>query len=421
MVEQSSIREIKLKFNNAFVLNLISFLSQEEDYSFVGNESELWLENLSHPKAQLIYINHEKEFTLTHAHYISEKAKVITDQIKRNYLMPHINVLILNIEASVDVAKVKLEKDVEFINVKDAEEAKGNQRLGKYFPAIKEANLTMDLLDAITQVQYQTLEKTIRKAKLLTTTKKVTAIKAYLLLLSVFFVYLLFRLTPETTVLIAVRYGAAYSPLIVAGQYWRLMTTPFLHLDLIHLLLNAIFIFRFGEYVEAAFGKVRTLFIILVSGLMSSLFAFAFSEYAAIGATGVAYGLLGAMVFLSFEERKMFMPIARRTIFPILLITVLFSIVFPQVGTIAHIGGAIGGFLGAAMLGILAFKPFLLRSFLTALTFLILGSSMIVRGLGRPITNEMEAFNHELIQYYRELGNDARANELSQLFEIEVE
>jgi len=421
MVEQSGIREIKLQFDNEFILNLISFLSQEEDYSFVGNQSELWLENLSHPKAQLIYINHQRELTPAHATYISEKVKVITHQIKRTYLMPHVHVLILNALEPCDVMDIKLTKEVGIINVQDAENAKDSRELATYFPTIKAADLTMSMKDVVAKVQYQTLEKTIRKAQLLNSSGKLTAIKGYLLALFATFIYLLVRSTPETSVPVAVHYGAAYPPLVIAGQYWRLMTSSFLHLDLIHLLLNAVFIFRFGSYIETAFGKFRTVFIILMSGLMSSLFGLAFSHQFMTGATGVAYGFLGAMVFLGFEERKTFMPMIRKLVFPILFVTLLMTVLFSQLGTIAHMGGAIGGFLAASMMGLLDVKPFYLRSMLTAITFLILASGMWMGGLERSATTDRETFNNELIRYYQERGDLERAYQLRQLFEIEVE
>jgi len=420
-VEQNSIREIKLHLESEFVLNLISFLSQEEDYSFVGNETELWLENLSHPKAQLVYIHHQKEFTVAHANYIFEKAKVITNRIKRTYLMPHLHVLILNVEKPWDITEINVEKDIGIVNVQDAESVKHSLHLEKYFPTIKEADLTMSLTDVATSVQYQTLEKTIRKAKLVSANGKMIVVKTYLLFLVVTFIYLLARSTLETTAFVAIRYGVAYPPLVLAGQYWRLFTSSFLHLEMLHLLLNAVFIFRFGSYVETAFGKLRTAFIILMSGLMSSLVGLAFSHHFTIGATGVAYGLLGAMVFLGFEERKTFMPMLRKLIFPILLVTLLMGMLSPQMGAFTHIGGTIGGFLAAAMVGLAQFKPFYLRSLLTAVTFIILASGLMMRGSGRPMTVDMERFNNDLVQYYEERGDLDRANELRRLFEIEVE
>ena len=73
-----------------------------------------------------------------------------------------------------------------------------------------------------------------------------------------------------------IQFGAKVNTLIAAGEYWRLMTATFLHIGLLHLLLNAWALYLFGPLIERHFGAVRFVVIYLVAGLGGSIASFAF-------------------------------------------------------------------------------------------------------------------------------------------------
>src|SRR6266545_1171040 len=54
-----------------------------------------------------------------------------------------------------------------------------------------------------------------------------------------------------------IRFGANYAPLVANGQYWRLLTANFLHIGLLHLLVNSYALYILGVEVEALFGHQR--------------------------------------------------------------------------------------------------------------------------------------------------------------------
>ncbi|MCI4439523.1 rhomboid family intramembrane serine protease [archaeon] len=90
------------------------------------------------------------------------------------------------------------------------------------------------------------------------------------------------------------------------SQWYRLITSMFLHADLFHILFNMYFLYTFGRAVEEALGETRFLLLYFVSGIIASIFHAAFSfiggplSYVvpAIGASGAISGILGAYLIL---------------------------------------------------------------------------------------------------------------------------
>ena len=417
MKKQARIREIKLNIENEFVLNLITYLVRKENYVFVGNEHEIWLENLSHPKVQLIYINHQKEMTVGHATYIFQKSKIVSKQIKRKFFLSRVRTLVLNTCEFDAMIEDEKKQHLAMINIKNAQEAHQNKRLSYFFPAIVHAHLNVNLVEIVQTLQSDSKRQANHVASLSQHKVKPAVINhIYLILLSLFFVFLWLRTREVSATFVAIHYGATYSPLIVAGEYWRLMIAAFMHLDLMHFMFNAVFIYRFGTLVENVFGKWRMIMIILISALTASLFSFALSTNFSVGASGVAYGFLGVLVFLGFEMRRTFMPLLKQMVIPILVISVIFSLFMTNIDHWGHLGGFLGGFFAATIVGVPKVKPFLIRSILSLATLAILLSGLWLSGVNLTENTNFDNFNRRIMFEYRDLGMNARAEELNEIF-----
>jgi len=423
MEKQARVREIKLNIENELVLNLVTYLTQEENYIFVGNENEIWLENLTHPKAQLVHINAQKKMTASQAEIISDKAEIISKQIRRKFLMRKIQTLVLNaceFDATIVADK---EHYVPIVNIKTAEAAYQDETLSYFFPAIANFNLSASMAEIAIKLQAETRRRANNEVNMTRIKAKPVVNIIYLILLTIFFLYLWSRDSELPPVFITIHYGATYNPLIVAGEYWRLIASAFMHLDPIHFIFNAIFIYRFGAMVENIFEKWRMVFIILISAITAGLFGFAFNTNFSLGASGVAYGFIGVLVFLGFEMRRTFMPLLKQIILPILLISTLFSLFVPNIDHFGHLGGFVGGFLAATIVGVPKVRPFMARTFLTIATLAILVSGLWIRGVRLTAEHNFSDLNQALIAQYVELGNTERARELIEIFfgEVEVE
>jgi len=376
MNSQPQVREIKLKIQSEFILNLVTFLTQEENFVFIGNESEIWLENLNHPRVQLIYINDQEYFTEARAFYISQKAQIIATQIRRRFLMPKVNFLVLN-TCQFDGFEVENnQRHALTINVSDAVSAAGNASLQALFPQIKDADLTVSMEDIITKLQTETKVRANQEVALASLRTRPLVTYGFLLLNLIFFAFLQWRTQEQPDWFVELYYGSAFNPLIVDGEYWRLLTSNVMHLQTWHLAFNALFIFRYGPMIETVMGRWRMVVIILISGIMTSLAHIAFSTGSGIGASGVAFGFVGVFVFLGFEMRKAFMPFLKNGILPMLVFNALLLSFIPNVGHWGHLGGFIGGFAIAAIVGVKGVKPFWGRIILTVVTLAILISGL---------------------------------------------
>lgn len=150
----------------------------------------------------------------------------------------------------------------------------------------------------------------------------------------------------STRVDVLIRLGAKVTPLIDAGQYWRLFTAMFLHIGTIHLFFNAYALFAVGTELERLFGSPRFAATYFLSGLLGSLASYAFSYSLAAGASGAIFGLIGALAafFLLYRDRLGAWGRARLANIAFLVVINLFlGFTQPGIDNLGHIGGLLGG------------------------------------------------------------------------------
>lgn len=133
------------------------------------------------------------------------------------------------------------------------------------------------------------------------------------------------------------------------GEWYRLITSGFTHAGLLHLGLNMWFIWIIGQMLERSIGSLRfTLlyFAALLAGSAGALIADPFAL--TVGASGAAFGLLGAMV-VGMRQRGM--SVLRSEVGMLLILNLVLTFAIPGIAIGGHIGGLIGGAIcGAALL-----------------------------------------------------------------------
>ncbi len=149
--------------------------------------------------------------------------------------------------------------------------------------------------------------------------------------------------------------GANYGPLVAGGEYWRLLSSVFLHIGIMHLALNSIGLLIYGMLLERAFGSFRFTFIYLAAGLAGSTASFVANPLAiSAGASGAIFGLLGALAACFLTGRGPLGRGSRRDaagIGVLVAINLAFGFMVPGIDNWAHIGGLVMGF---ALGGVLA-------------------------------------------------------------------
>lgn len=91
-----------------------------------------------------------------------------------------------------------------------------------------------------------------------------------------------------------VRFGGNFTPLVQAGQWWRLSTYIFLHAGLMHIAFNLIALQQIGPSIEEVFGRGRMLFFFMLTGILAGLASELWGLHGVgIGASGSLMGLIG--------------------------------------------------------------------------------------------------------------------------------
>ncbi|MCR5161167.1 MAG: rhomboid family intramembrane serine protease [Lachnospiraceae bacterium] len=104
-------------------------------------------------------------------------------------------------------------------------------------------------------------------------------------------------------------HGAAYAPLIMRGEYYRLFTSMFLHFGLTHLLYNMVCLLSLGDLLETIVGPVRYFVIYLLGGTAGSLLSLLRGIYAdnpavSAGASGAIFAVIGALLSIVLRLRN---------------------------------------------------------------------------------------------------------------------
>ena len=150
------------------------------------------------------------------------------------------------------------------------------------------------------------------------------------------------------------RFGAINADLIQStGQYWRLLSSVFLHIGFAHLAYNVFALYIFGSRLEKYINVGQYLFIYIFAGFVGGLVSYAGSllmntNTIAAGASGAIYGLLGAILILSKASGQSIDGLNAYMMWLIFIFGIVFSVISPSVDVFAHIGGFIGGLLASS-------------------------------------------------------------------------
>ncbi|EHR48509.1 putative membrane protein [Saccharomonospora marina XMU15] len=127
-----------------------------------------------------------------------------------------------------------------------------------------------------------------------------------------------------------------------ADEWWRLVTSGFLHFGLLHIGMNMLALWILGRDLELLLGKVRFLAVYFVSmlGGSAAVFAFGAVNTGTAGASGAIYGLMGAILVAVLRLRLN--PTAA---IGIIVLNVVLTISIPGISLLGHLGGLVVGAL----------------------------------------------------------------------------
>jgi membrane associated rhomboid family serine protease len=172
-------------------------------------------------------------------------------------------------------------------------------------------------------------------------------------------------LGPSEDSAVLVRAGANFRPAVAAGEWWRISSSTFLHVGVLHLGVNMLALWNLGRLVEQLYGSVRYLVLYLLAGLCGGLASHLFAASAfsiSAGASGAVFGVLGAaIVDLWIGPRRKWGNRFRRAVLGNLVFLAAANLLllgaFPMIDQGAHVGGFVAGGVAGMALGRLRWQP----------------------------------------------------------------
>ncbi|HZF09165.1 MAG TPA: rhomboid family intramembrane serine protease [Thermoanaerobaculia bacterium] len=152
------------------------------------------------------------------------------------------------------------------------------------------------------------------------------------------------------------------------GEYWRLLTSIFLHGGFLHVLLNGVALYQLGSLFELLLGSGSLFVTFLVSGLAGSLASVLWNQLGphadplrpSVGASGAIFGLLGALIAFLLRRRGRLTPAAKSLLSQLLFwagVNVFLGISSRLIDNAAHMGGLAAGLVLGLVLREPAFRP----------------------------------------------------------------
>lgn len=351
---------VLIRKSDQVMMSLVHYFVTKENYAPInvqGVKDEIWLENLNGPY-RIIRISCNSIINEEQFEFDIFKMKHIMRQIKKKTMSFKINALNICLDLSKKVDEGNI-KNIETIRVEDIKDI-FNSEIVKSFPGIKNELLeTDDGLELIINVTNDINEKTEKENEKFNdvfSPKRIifTNIISLICILMYVIVGIYGNNFFNFDANVLAKFGANNILLVKNGEINRLLTCAFLHVGLIHLVVNMYSLRVIGPSVEGLIGKGKFVFIYLISAISASLMSLVFvdSNIVSVGASGAIFGLMGALLYFGYHYRLYLNDAIKTQIIPVILFNLIIGFMMPGIDNGAHIGGLIGGYLATMAIGI---------------------------------------------------------------------
>jgi rhomboid protease GluP len=148
----------------------------------------------------------------------------------------------------------------------------------------------------------------------------------------------------------ALRWGADFAPATTSGEWWRMLTSMFLHGGILHLAVNMWALRNLGYTAELFYGRRNFTIIYMLSGFAGSSATLIWRpDTVSVGASGAIFGVAGALAAMVYFKK---LPVDRAvlkrdigSIGAVIIYNLLIGAALPIINNAAHVGGLLGGVL----------------------------------------------------------------------------
>ncbi len=334
-------------------MKLLHYFITKKNYNPIivqGVENEIWLENLEaeYKVVRIVnnYIHNDEQMD-----FDVFKTKRMIKKIKRKTFSWKIKVLSILTDVGENVNRERKFDDVDIIYYTNEESLVKNDKIIEYFPDLS-SNLQYSeegfqlFLKITEEINQKNRRDAMENDKILEPKKP---IMTYILLGIIAIVFLLrFFIDPNELVY----WLGNQRDLVKMGEYYRLITCAFVHIDIVHLMCNMYALYSIGSLAESYYGKIKFTLIYFVSAITGSLLSIIMSDTFSIGASGAIFGLLGCLLYFGYHYRVYFGSVLLNKIVPVIVLNLFIGFMIQGIDNFAHIGGLVGGFLISKAVGI---------------------------------------------------------------------
>lgn len=336
-------------------MKLLHYFITEKNYNPMivhGVTNEIWLENLDSEykivRIVLNYIHNEEQFN-----FDTYKVKHLINQIRLKTFTLSLKVVSFYLDINNDV-KVSSSKNHFAVIAKTQKNIEKNDFVNKVFPDINEKLIfTEEGSRLYEKINGDILTKNAVKANQINEVfapKKPLITRSLIVVLTLMMILMHVLGNGSMDISTLFNFGA----LVKNGDLFRVFTSMFLHIGIIHYLSNVYALEIIGKQVETFFGHLKTLVIFIYSGIIGNLVSLLLMSNNTIsaGASGAIFGLMGALLYFSFNQRTYMLIALKNQILPVIILNLMISFMVPSINLFAHIGGLLGGVIIASALGI---------------------------------------------------------------------
>ena len=345
--------------DDEIIFKLLHYFITDKGYNPVilhGAKDEIWLENLDgdYKIVRLVsnYIHNDEQLGMD-----LFRTNRVMKAIKKKTLSLNVPVLsiFLNTGDNVHLSENQI-GNITCVIGKEINDLTNNEIINDKFPDLEKkttfkekgfelfAKLTQDINSKTANDATRADDVFKPKKPIVTYTLIVVNIVVFLLM------YILGNGSNDIETL--VNFGANQRMLVRLGDYYRLITSGFIHIGIMHLFFNCSALYVIGRQVENFFGKTKFLIIYLGSMITGNLLSICFSNYLSAGASGAIFGLLGALLYFGYHYRLYLGSVLKNEIIPLILFNLALGFILNGVDNAAHIGGLIGGVLLSIACGV---------------------------------------------------------------------
>lgn len=345
--------------NNTLIYKALHYFVVDLDYEVVvvkGLDNELWLQNLSEDYKLIRFVfspiinNEQLVLDIKKAAYVSKAIRNKMLSLKMKTMTFY-----FNITKNLKMPEVKNQA---LIPVKKMEDITNNETVKEFFPNInKKMQFDETGIELFLKINNDIQEKNARTndeySKIFM--DKVPFV-TYILMAINFVIFIVGLMNSgsltHTSQEFITNFGSQNHAIYKLHEYYRLISSAFIHVDLLHLALNTFVLYSFGKRIESHLGPWKFLIIYFFSAIAASMLSIAFHDNLTVGASGAIFGILGALLYFGYYYRAYLSRMLLEEIIPVIVLNIAVGFMGSNIDNFAHLGGLMGGIVMTMALGV---------------------------------------------------------------------